>query len=63
MALQAQLNERKNKMKEYVFTGIWSYSCYANSEDEAFEKFNDCYPEDIYCNFDNIEVEEIEEEN
>lgn len=49
-------------MKEYVFTGIWSYSCYANSEDEAWQKFNDCYLEDIYCNFDNVEVEEIGED-
>lgn len=49
-------------MKEYVFTGIWVYSCYANSKDEAWDKFNDCCIEEIDCDFDNIEVEEIGED-
>ena len=48
-------------MKEYVFTGIWSYSCYAESEEEAWEKLDDCYLEDICCNFHNVNVEEIGE--
>ena len=49
-------------MKEYVFTGTWSYACYANSKEEAWQKFDDCYLEDIHCNFNNVEVEEIEDE-
>ena len=49
-------------MKEYVFTGIWSYSCYADSENEAWKKFDDCYLEDICCDFYTVGVEEIGED-
>lgn len=47
-------------MKKYVFTGTWSYSCYANFENEAWDKLNEC--DEIDCNFYDVEVEEIEED-
>lgn len=53
---------KSDKMKEYVFTGIWSYSCYANSEDEAWDKFDTCALDEIDCDFYNIEVKEIGED-
>lgn len=49
-------------MKEYVFTGTWSWGCYADSEDEAWEKFNECEVDEIDINFDFPEVEEIGED-
>ena len=49
-------------MKEYIFTGIWSYACYANSKDEAWDKFNECGLDEICCYTENVEVEEIGED-
>lgn len=48
-------------MKEYVFTGIWSWACYADSGEEAWKQFNECYLDEIDCNFYNVNVEEIED--
>lgn len=47
-------------MKEYVFTGTWSFSCYAESEEEARKKYNDCGVDEIDIDFSFPEVEEIE---
>ena len=50
-------------MKDYVFTGTWIFPCYANSEEEAWKKFNDCDVDEILIYTDNVKVEEIEEED
>lgn len=49
-------------MKSYVFTGIWSFSCYADSKEEAWEKFNDCDLSEICIYTDGAEAEEIGED-
>ena len=53
---------QKPKLKEkyYTFSGSWSWGCWATSEEEARNKFNDTdFDElDIECDHVKIEVEE-----
>lgn len=62
MAIHGFMRRKERfKMKEYVFTGIWSWACYADSGEEAWKQFNECYLDEIDCNFYNVNVEEIED--
>ncbi len=48
------------KEKGYTFSGSWSWSCYANSKDEAIAKFhNEAYAEELNIS----DYEEIIEED
>ena len=48
------------KKKYYTFSGTWSWGCYAESKEEAIEKFNDeAYIEE----FDISEYDKITEED
>lgn len=49
-------------MKEYVFTGTWSYICYANSRTEAIEKFSNSSIDEVDHHFDFHNIEEIGED-
>ena len=44
-------------MKEYIFTGTCTFSILAESEEEAWEKFNDSRLDDV--DFDYPEIKEI----
>lgn len=50
-------------MKEYVFTGTWSYTCYANSKTEAIKKFSNSSVNEVDHHFDFHDIKEIEEED
>lgn len=59
---QAEQNKRE-KQKEakkrcYIFSGSWSWCCWATSYDDARQQFDcDAYPEMLDIDYDHIEVE------
>lgn len=50
-------------MKEYIFTGTWSYTCCANSKVEAIKKFSNSSIDEVDHQFDFHNIKEIEKEN
>ena len=44
----------------YEFTGTWSWGVWAKSKEEAVERFNDTYIEDLNVLTDEYKVEEYE---
>ena len=47
----------KPKKKCYVFSGVWSWSCWAENEEEARKQFDEVYSEDLDIDCDHIEIE------
>lgn len=48
------------KEKLYIFHGSWSWSCYAESKEKAFEKFYDSYSEEYdISHYESVEVEDV----
>lgn len=50
----------KPKEKYYIFSGFWSWGCWATSEEDARKQYDDIYLDDLSIDTDNfvIEVEE-----
>ena len=44
------------KEKRYVFSGVWSWECWATSEEEARKQFNNDWT-DVELDLDHYEVE------
>jgi len=44
------------KEKRYVFSGVWSWECWATSEEEARKQFNDDWT-DVELDLDHYEIE------
>lgn len=51
--------KRKPKKHYYVFSGCWSWGCWAESLDDAKHQFDDACIEDVFldCDHMNIEIE------
>jgi hypothetical protein len=45
------------KQNHYTFSGVWSWDCWAENEEEARKQFNEVYSEDLDIDCDHIEVE------
>lgn len=50
--------ESKPKEKYYIFSGSWSWGCWAFNEEEARKQFDEVYSEELDIDWDHIEVEE-----
>ena len=46
----------KPKEKRYIVSGVWSWECWATSEEEARKQFNDDWT-DVELDLDHIEIE------
>lgn len=56
---QRKREEQKEeaKQKYYTFSGTWSWGCWATSEKEAWDKFNDSYIEDFDLDYGHTQME------
>ena len=64
MAKLTQTEQRKRevqkeeaKQKYYTFSGTWSWGCWATNEEEAKDKFDDSYIEDIDIDYESAQIE------
>ena len=47
----------KREKKYYVFSGVWSWGCWATDADEARDKFDDADLDDFDIDFSHVEME------
>ena len=57
--IQGYQKPKKIQRKYYLFSGCWSWGCWAKDEKEAHMLFNDAYYDEIDMDFDHFQMEII----
>lgn len=58
MLEERQMEKEQPKLKNYTFSGTWTYCCQAYDLDEAKMKFDSAYYEQLDIDTDNYQIEE-----
>ena len=51
----------KPKEKYYIFSGMWSWGCWATNEEEARKQFDDTFFDELSIDTDDLKIE-VEED-